>query len=575
MDAKEDIKRRLSVEDVVSGYIELKRAGRNFKALSPFTNEKTPSFMVSPDKQIWHDFSANRGGDIFTFVMEMEGVDFRGAMEILARKAGIELSNYQRGDGKTATLKKRLYEALEQASRYYHISLSRNPSALDYLKKERGLSVDTIRAFRLGFAPSDGGALFRYLAGKKFTSQEMKQAGVVVQRGGGMGDMFRGRIMIPLQDGTGRVIGFTARLLKDEPNSPKYINTPQTLVYDKSRHVFGLHLAKEQIRKDDFSVLVEGNMDVIASYQGGVTNTVATAGTAMTRDQLVQLSRLSRNVKLAFDQDRAGLDATFRSIPIASGLDINLSIVELGEAKDPDELIKQDPTKWAHALSSSVYVMDWLVEHMSQRLDLKSAPGKRAYADVLVEVIKGLKDSVEAEHYIRLVAKKLGVGAENIARKVAEAKAKPEPARLRKTAVPTDSESATTFNYIDTFLGLLLAYPDTRDALSKLVLVEFDRPEQKKVVKTLLGNRKATPADLPDIENYVKIIMFRAEEFYGGSSSSALLADAMETARRIASETKKKQTAELAVRLRQAADVADVNEHEELLKQVHQRLKEE
>lgn len=574
MDAKEDIKRRLSVEDVVSGYVELKRAGRNFKALSPFTNEKTPSFMVSPDKQIWHDFSANRGGDIFTFVMEMEGVDFLGAMEILARKAGIELSNYQRGDGKTAELKKRLHKALELASRFYHISLSKNQPPLSYLKEKRGYAPDTIRRFQLGYAPPDGNALSSYLSKHKFTSAEMKQAGLVTQRSGGTGDMFRGRIMIPLQDGTGRVIGFTARLIKDEPNSPKYINTPQSLVYDKSRHVFGLHLAKDQIRKDDFSVLVEGNLDVIASHQAGVANTVATAGTAITRDHLIQLSRLSRNVKLAFDQDRAGLDATLRAIPIASGLDINLSIVDMGEAKDPDELIKRDSSAWVKTIDKSTYVMDWLVEYMTKRHDINTAPGKRAYADALVEVIKGLNDPVEAEHYIRAVAKKLGIGAATIARKVAEAKTKTQSLKPRKS-VTTESEPTAALTYIDTFLGLLLVYPDTRDALNKLALVEFERSEQNLVIKTLLGNRKATAADLPDIENYVKIISFRAEEFYGDSSSSARLADAMETARRIAHETKKKQTAQLAERIRAAADVADDDQHEELLKQVHQRLKEE
>jgi DNA primase len=333
-------------------------------------------------------------------------------------------------------------------------------------------------------------------------------------------------------------------------------------------------LAKEQIRKDDFSVLVEGNLDVIASHQVGVTNTVATAGTAMTRDHLIQLSRLSRNVKLAFDQDRAGLDATLRSIPIASGLDINVSIVDMGDAKDPDELIKQDARLWTKALDESTYVMDWLVEYMTERFDITTAPGKKSYSDALVEVLKGLSDPVETEHYIRAVAKKIGVGAPTIARKVAEAKAKPIPNRTRKT--PAEGEApATAFTYVDTFLGLLLAYPDTRDALNKLALVELERPEQQQVLKTLLGNRKATLADLSEYENYVKIIMFRAEEFYGGSSSSARLADAMETARRIAQETKKKQTAELAAQLRLAADVADVNQHEELLKQAHQRLKEE
>lgn len=575
MDAKEDIKRRLSVEDVVSGYIELKRAGRNFKALSPFTNEKTPSFMVSPDKQIWHDFSANQGGDMFSFVMAMEGVDFVGALEILARKAGLDLSNYQRTGGKTAALKKRLYEALEQATRYYHLSLSKNPTALKYLKNERGFSAETIRTFRLGFAPSVGSALVNFLAKQKFSADEIKRAGLSAARRGGAGDMFRGRIMIPLMDGQGRVVGFTARQLREDPDGPKYINTPQTLLYDKSRHVFGLHLAKEQIRKDDFSVLVEGNLDVIASHQAGIANAVAIAGTALTRDQLIQLARLSHHVKLAFDQDRAGLTATVRAIPIAGELDLNLSIVDLSGAKDPDELIKKDPKLWQKALTDSTYVMDWLVEHMGTLHDLSTAPGKRAYSDALIEIMKRLKDPVETDHYLGVVAVKLGVSSDSLAAKLKSAKTKSSVPKKRAIKASSTDSQPPALTYIDTFLGLLMLYPDTRDALSKLSNVTLVIPEQQALLGALRDQPKLKASDLPELENYVKIIMFRAEEFYGGSTSSARLADAMQTARRIAHETKKQQTAELAARLRDAADTADDSSYDALLKQVHHRLKQD
>lgn len=577
MDAKEDIKRRLSVEDVISGYIEIKRAGRNFKALSPFTNEKTASFMISPDKQIWHDFSSSKGGDIFTFVMEMEGVDFMGAMDILARKAGLDLGNYQRGDGKTAALKKRLYELMEQAALYYHITLSKNPSALKYLKEDRGFKPDTIRAWRLGFAPSHGSVLYTFLIKKKFTPEEIKRAGLSTQRRGGAGDMFRGRIMIPLMDGQGRIVGFTARLLAEDAEAPKYINTPQTLLYDKGRQVFGLHMAKQQIRKDDFSVLVEGNLDVISSWQAGVTNVVAAAGTALTRDHLIQLSRLSSNVKLAFDQDRAGLEAAVRSIPIAGELDLNLSIVTLGDAKDPDELIKKDPALWTKAIGGSTYVVDWLVEHMATIHDLSTTPGKRAYSDALVEIIRRLADPVELDHYTGVVAEKLGVGKDSIARKVDSAKnAKTQPKRLPKAPVNTEQDGVVRYTFVDTFLGLLLRYPETRDAIAKLSpQLDLGSNERRAVLKALSQNRNLIEADLLEYENYVKIVMFRAEEFYGDSSNSARLADAMQTARRIASETKKLETAELAARMRDAADTADKTSFEELLQRAHRRLKEE
>ncbi|MEK7472052.1 MAG: CHC2 zinc finger domain-containing protein, partial [Patescibacteria group bacterium] len=230
LDAVEDIKAKLSIDEVIGDYLELKRSGRNLKAISPFSNEKTASFMVSPEKQIWHDFSSNRGGNMFSFVMEMEGVDFRGALELLARKAGLDLSQYQRGpdNGKR---KARLSEALDLATKYYQQALVKSPSAQDYLLKKRGFTEATLTNFRLGYAPDSDNGLVSALKKRGFTEDEIKAAGLGTQRYRGFGDMFRGRIMVPLKDPQGAVIGFTARILVDDPNAPKYFNTPQTLLY--------------------------------------------------------------------------------------------------------------------------------------------------------------------------------------------------------------------------------------------------------------------------------------------------------------------------------------------------------
>ncbi len=345
MEAKDEIKQRLSIEEVIGNYLELKRAGRNFKANSPFSNERTPSFMVSPEKQIWHDFSSNKGGDMFSFIMEVEGVDFREALEILAKKAGVDLSQYQRkSDGTTAKLKKRLLEAHVAAAQFYHLCLSRKPEALSYIKQKRGFTPETIRTWQLGYSPDDGRSLYTFLKKRGFTEAELSKAGLITKRRDGFGDMFRGRIMIPLADGQGNIVGFTARLLKDDKNAPKYFNTPQTLIYDKGRQVFGLHHAKDAIRKADVAVLVEGNLDVIASHQVGIANVVAAAGTAMTTDHLRSLSRLSLNIRLAFDADQAGLKAAERAIPIAQTVGVDIKVVSLPEGvKDPDELIQTDP----------------------------------------------------------------------------------------------------------------------------------------------------------------------------------------------------------------------------------------
>lgn len=370
MDAVEEVKSRIAIEDIVSEYVQLKRAGRNFKGLSPFNEEKTPSFVVSPEKQIWHDFSSGKGGDVFGFVMEMEGLDFRGTLELLARKAGVDLEQFQGRSSSNTKLKERLYAVCELAAKFYQVQFSKNKMALDYVLKERAFTKETALNFRIGYAPNNGTALFDFLKKQDFTESEIQKAGLLAKRYNGLGDMFRGRLMIPLQDQQGRVIGFTARQLDTNQNAPKYINTPATLLYDKSRHVYGLHLAKDAIRKQGFAVLTEGNLDVIASHQAGVLNAVATAGTALTESQLKTISRFAGDIRLAYDADKAGMNATERAIPIASKVNVSLSIINLPEGKDPDELIRDSPILWQEAVGNNQYALDWLIERYKNLLDV-------------------------------------------------------------------------------------------------------------------------------------------------------------------------------------------------------------
>ena len=234
-DAVSEVKARLNIEDIVSEYVQLKRAGRNFKGLSPFTNEKTPSFIVSPDKQIWHDFSSGKGGDMISFIEQVEGLDFKGALELLARKAGVELTEFKRSNGSNSKAKERLFDAVEASVSYYQVQLTKNEQALKYLRLKREYDKQTIIDFRFGYSPSGKDNLYQYLKSKGFEDRELLQAGLVVKRDNGIIDMFRGRIMVPLRDTQGRPVAFTARQLKDDKNSPKYINTQATILYDKSR----------------------------------------------------------------------------------------------------------------------------------------------------------------------------------------------------------------------------------------------------------------------------------------------------------------------------------------------------
>ena len=347
-DAKEEIKARLAVEDVVGQYIELKRAGRTLKGRSPWGVDKTPSFMVSPEKGIWHDFSANKGGDIFSFVMEVEGISFKEALEKLAATAGVELKKYSGGDARITRKKARMREALELATRYYQVALTKNKPVCEYVFYKRNMNRATVKEFRIGYSPKAGDALLNFLKKRGFSIDEMDGAGLLNRF---KKDMFKGRMMVPFIDTNGQVIGYTARIL--DKGEPKYLNTPDTMLFNKSRYIFGLYQAKEAIRRNGFVVIVEGNMDVISSHQAGVKQAVATSGTAMTENHLKILSRLTSDVRLAYDGDDAGVNATERAIKMAGELGINLSVIsDYHGAKDPDELIQQDPKLWQEAVEN-------------------------------------------------------------------------------------------------------------------------------------------------------------------------------------------------------------------------------
>jgi len=433
-DAKEEVRARLNIEDVVGEYVQLKRAGRNFKGISPFSGEKTPSFFVSPDKHIWHDFSSNKGGDVFSFVMEVEGMDFRQALEHLARKAGVDLSIYEsQGNRDLARRKKRLLEAHDLAANYYQHSLLKNQHALEYVFKKRGLSKQIVQDFRIGYAPTAGDALVQFLSKKGFTRSELADAGLTNRFGG---DMFRGRMTVPLMDASGQVIGFTARIIADDPNAPKYLNTPQTLLYDKGRHVFGLSQAKEAIRSHDYGVVVEGNLDVVSSHQAGITGVVATAGTAMTENHLRALRRLTGNVRLAFDGDKAGIAATERAIPIASEVGVELTIITLPDGfKDPDELIQHNKTLWQKAIDTAEPAVDWILAQYGKREDITTASGKRAFTTAALQVVRGLSDAVERDHYEQKISKITGASLEAVQTKLRSVNSE-EKAELKKVQKP-------------------------------------------------------------------------------------------------------------------------------------------
>ena len=407
-DAKEEIKSRLAVEDVVGSYVELKRAGRTLKGRSPWGVDKTPSFMVSPEKGIWHDFSANKGGDIFSFIMEVEGISFKEALEKLAAQAGVDLSKYGTSDANFAKKKLRAKEALELATKYYQACLVRDKSVCEYVFYKRNLNRKTVAEFRVGYSPASGKAILNVLKKRGFSEKELDEAGLLNRF---KGDMFRDRMMVPFIDSGGNVIGFTARILKK--GEPKYLNTSDTILFNKSRFIFGLYNAKESIRRSGFVVIVEGNMDVISSHQAGVKEAVATSGTAMTEQHLKSLSNLTSDIRLAYDGDEAGIKATERAIMLAGDLGIELTVIsDYHGAKDPDELIQKDPELWKQAVQNRVPAVDWLLQKYEENLDLSLATDKKKYSDIALKLLGYLKDEIERASYEEKVAKKLNVAVE-------------------------------------------------------------------------------------------------------------------------------------------------------------------
>lgn len=580
MDAKEEIRSRLSIEDVIGDYVELRRSGRNFKALSPFGQERTPSFMVSPDKQIWHDFSSNKGGDMFSFIMEIEGVDFRGAMEVLARKAGVDMSKYKSSQARDLHKKKeRLFEALELATKFYQFALTKHSGAQHYVFQKRRFTQKIVQDFRLGYAPIEGASLVKFLRSRGFSNNEMRDAGLLAQRRNGPGDMFRGRIMVPLADPHGRIVGFTARILTDEKNAPKYINTPQTLLYDKSRHVYGLHLAKEAIRQNDWGVIVEGNLDVIASHQAGVAAVVATAGTALTHDHLKQLARLSSHVKLAFDRDKAGVAATERAIPIAQEIGVELAIVDLpDDVKDPDELVQKDVAAWQQVITAATYVVDWVIDRHAALSDITSAQGKRHFSTKVLEVIATLKDPVEQEHYVQVIAQKTGVSEAAMQQKLRnEEKPAAPPKKLKPISV--QQVGPDHFAYQDNFLALMAAYPDLRDSLQKITNEQLVGEQRQGVAQLLRDQPKINFYDdqstLQHDPTYGKILLLRAEERYGQWDTTDRYVEAAALARRIKQETIAQKKQELTTLISQAEQSGDAEQHRQLLAAFQSLLQEE
>ena len=415
-DAVEQIKSRLNIVDVVENYVKLQKAGKNFKALSPFANEKTPSFFVSPDQGLYYCFSSGKGGDMFTFVQELEGVDFTGALKILATRAGVELKpeNPQFRDER-----EKMFVVLEAATKYYQKILREQPKVIDYLKG-RGVTGESAKNFRIGYALEEWRDLYDYLLKRGFDSSIMEKAGLIVrsEKGEkGYYDRFRGRVMFPIFNNEGRPVAFSGRVFhvtkEPEDKTAKYVNSPETPLYNKSEILYGFDKAKQEIRSKNSCIFVEGQMDLILSHQAGTSNTVAVSGTALSKQHLVLVRRLAEDLIFAFDADDAGISAVGRGIGLALTEGFEVRVANMPEGKDPADIIKDDVENWKKIVSEAEHIIDFYLNTLCRK-NKDSRSMIRAVEENVLPYVAKLKSNIDQAYFISKIANKLNVAEKSI-----------------------------------------------------------------------------------------------------------------------------------------------------------------
>lgn len=487
MSVVDEIKAKVDIVDLISEYVSLRKSGRNYTAICPFHSEKTPSFVVFPETQTWHCFGAcATGGDIFTFIQKRENLDFPEALRILAQRAGVALEPPSEKKTAEEQLKQRLLEINAAAAQYFHdllLTADQGEIARDYLAR-RGINQETIERFQLGYVLDSWQALSDHLRMRGYQQEDLLAAGLVIEREDGSGtyDRFRGRLIIPIRDVRGRVIGFGARTL-DPEGMPKYMNSPQTPLFNKSGVLFGLDMAKGAIRAQGLAVIVEGYMDVLQAHQAGIGNVVASMGTALTEAQLGLLKRMTKNFALALDADAAGDQATLRGLAVAretldrevvpvptprgliryeSRLDANISIISLPPGQDPDDVIRESPEGWQQLVDQALPVVDYYFQVVTADLDLTTAKGKAEARRRLMEIIREIGDRVEQTHYVQKLARLVRVNEEVLWRDLAGRQPRRQPTTRQGPLPPAETPEAPSplsFGIEEHCLSVLLRRP--------------------------------------------------------------------------------------------------------------------
>lgn len=556
MSDREEVKAKLDIVEVIREYIPVKSAGANFQALCPFHNEKSPSFSISPDKQIWHCFGCGRGGDVFSFIMEKEGLTFIEALRLLAAKAGVTLNN---DNPESRSKRNRLLDIMELAGKYYaHVLKSpAGQKAKEYLLA-RGLKEATIEDWGLGYSPDSWSSLYEFLLarpkiGHKYTDEEIAAAGLIIKREGSLNsgrqyyDRFRDRIMFPIADVNNNLVAFTARVNPEKEKTEKmgkYINSPQTGIYDKSRILFGLNRAKDAIKKADLAILVEGQMDVIACYNHNVKNVIATSGTALTTEQVTLIKRFTKNIALAFDMDEAGQNAADRGIKEALAQGLNIKVITLPYGKDPDECLKRNPDAFRQAVENAQPMLAYYFQKASTGLDLNSLENKRQVRDKMFTMIALVPDKSEQGYWLKRIGEELDLSEgdlrEDFNKFQSSNASKASHYRQEETPVNSapvmENKSATREELMsELFLALIIRLPELIGCgLERLDPAQAQPEENSRFYKNLIiYYNKATSLDYDHFRAYLesevpefvpkleKLVLVGEKEFYGHTPEQA------------------------------------------------------
>ncbi len=496
----DEVRNAIDIVDLIGGFVKLKKRGKNFLGLCPFHTEKTPSFNVSPDRQMYHCFGCGVGGNVFTFVMEYEKVSFLEAVRSLAEKVGIALPQGSSADDQVVSEQEDLYNVCREAGLFYYKALTESGEgkfAVDYFHK-RGFTDETIRTFGLGYAPNSWDAIIQFGEQKSFSSSILEKAGLARKRDDGTYfDYFRGRAMFPIFSSTGRVVGFGARKLREDDPLGKYINSPETLIYNKSKILYGLYQAKETIREKDFAVLVEGYADLISVFQAGIKNVVASSGTALTVEQILLVSRYTKNITIMYDADSAGSSAALRGVDLILEHDLDVRVASLPEGDDPDSFVKKNGgTAFQKILDEAVSFVDFIAQAYERQGKLKTPEGQAQVVRTIIQTIAKMKDELKRNFYIKRVAEKYKLYESTLYRELEKTLGTTgRQQRMRSVSAGSNETASTTAKPVgaippaekELLLAMLEGGPDAvQFILSQIDIESLDHPETKKLIKLLL-----------------------------------------------------------------------------------------